>query len=256
MRGSIHRSSWRDSNPVRHLNRPTARQNKVKGLTLNRSFHMAAMHEDARSQAVDPYPVSTTRRRVLGWASLGLLSSCLGGCRTAPITGRRQLMILPESEEVSLGLKTYSDVASADKESKNEQYRELVSRVGHRIAAVSGRGDYQWEFRTLASEEQNAFCLPGGKVAVYEGIIPVCQNEAGLAVVMSHEIAHALARHGGERMSQNAAVDGVKTAMSYAMQKQAEVKREAVLKAYGLAVSMACCCHIVVSMNWKRIKLA
>ena len=144
-------------------------------------------------------------------------------------------MIMPESEEMSLGLQTYSDVAGNDKESKNERYCELVSRVGHRIAAVSGRGDYQWEFRTLASEEQNAFCLPGGKVAVYEGIIPVCQNEAGLAVVMSHEIAHALARHGGERMSQNAAVDGVKTAMGYALQKQDEVKREAVLKAYGLA---------------------
>ncbi len=144
-------------------------------------------------------------------------------------------MIMPESQEVSLGLQTYGEVAGEGKESKNARYRELVSRVGHRIAAVSGRGDYQWEFRTLASEEQNAFCLPGGKVAVYEGILPVCQNEAGLAVVMSHEIAHALARHGGERMSQSAAVDGVKTAMGYALQKQDEIKRQAVLKAYGLA---------------------
>ena len=151
------------------------------------------------------------------------------------MTGRKQLLMMPETQEVSLGQQTFADVTKESKESTNERFRELVSRVGHRIAAVSGRGDYQWEFKVLASEEQNAFCLPGGKVAVYEGILPVCQNEAGLAVVMSHEVAHALARHGGERMSQNAAVEGLKTAMGYAMQKQDEVRRQAVMKAYGIA---------------------
>jgi metalloendopeptidase OMA1, mitochondrial len=151
------------------------------------------------------------------------------------MTGRKQLLMMPETQEVSLGQQTFADVTKESKESTNERFRELVSRVGHRIAAVSGRGDYQWEFKVLASDEQNAFCLPGGKVAIYEGILPVCQNEAGLAVVMSHEVAHALARHGGERMSQNAAVNGLKTAMGYAMQKQDEIKREAVLKAYGVA---------------------
>ncbi len=173
---------------------------------------------------------SSLLRMALGIASCG----CLSGCRSAPMTGRKQLLIMPESEEVSLGQKTYGEVTADGKETTNAHYSELVSRVGHRIAAVSQRGDYQWEFRVLASEEQNAFCLPGGKVAVYEGILPVCQNEAGLAVVMSHEIAHALARHGGERMSQNAAADGIKTMMGYAMQKQDEVRREAALKAYGL----------------------
>jgi len=151
------------------------------------------------------------------------------------MTGRKQLLMMPESQELSLGEKTYGEVTSEGKETSNTRYRELVSRVGHRIAAVAGRGDYKWEFRVLASEEQNAFCLPGGKVAVYEGILPVCQNEAGLAVVMSHEIAHALARHGGERMSQTAAMDGVKTAFGYVLQNQDEVRREAALKAYGLA---------------------
>lgn len=151
------------------------------------------------------------------------------------MTGRRQLLMMPESQEVSLGLQSYEEVAGQGKESTNVRYRELVSRVGHRIAAVSQRGDFQWEFRTLASDEQNAFCLPGGKVAVYDGILPVCENEAGLAVVMSHEIAHALARHGGERMSQNAAVQSVKTAIGYATQKQNAVKREALLQAYGYA---------------------
>jgi metalloendopeptidase OMA1, mitochondrial len=151
------------------------------------------------------------------------------------MTGRKQLLMMPESQELSLGEQTYDEVAGKGKETSNTRYRELVSRVGHRIAAVAGRGDYKWEFRVLASEEQNAFCLPGGKVAVYEGILPVCHNEAGLAVVMSHEIAHALARHGGERMSQNAAMDGVKTAFGYVLQNQDEVRRAAAMKAYGLA---------------------
>ncbi len=86
--------------------------------------------------------------------------------------------------------------------------------MGKRIASVSERKDYQWEFVLLDRPNQNAFCLPGGKVAVYEGILPVCQNEAGLAVVMSHEIAHALARHGGERMSHQMAAEGGEWALS------------------------------------------
>lgn len=176
------------------------------------------------------------RRLSLCHIFMGLAAcNCFSGCRSAPMTGRKQLLMMPESQELSLGEKTYREVTAEGKESSNARYREIVSRVGHRIAAVAGRGDYKWEFRVLASNEQNAFCLPGGKVAVHEGILPVCENEAGLAVVMSHEIAHALARHGGERMSQNVAVDGVKTAVGYVLQNQAEVKREAAMKAYGLA---------------------
>ncbi len=174
---------------------------------------------------------SMWRLAIAGFASC----TCFGGCRSAPVTGRKQLLMMPESQELTLGLQSYGEVTSKSKESSNSRFIELVSRVGHRIAAVSDRSDFQWEFRVLESDEQNAFCLPGGKVAVYEGILPVCENEAGLAVVMSHEVAHALARHGGERMSQNAAVQGMKTAVGYAMQKQDEVRRDAALKAYGIA---------------------
>lgn len=77
----------------------------------------------------------------------------------------------------------------------------MVRRVGERIAAVADRSDYAWEFNVVARDVQNAFALPGGKVVIYEGMLPVCQTEAGLAVVMSHEVAHALARHGGERLA-------------------------------------------------------
>ncbi len=165
--------------------------------------------------------------------ALGIASCC--GCRSAPITGRKQLLIYPEGHELSLGEQAYSEATKETPETDNALYRSLVSQVGNRIAAVAGRSDYQWEFKTLKSNDQNAFCLPGGKVAVYEGILPICENEAGLAVVMSHEIAHALARHGGERMSQNAAVQGVQTAVGYVMQNQEQVRRELFMKAYGVA---------------------
>ncbi|MEZ6087127.1 MAG: M48 family metallopeptidase [Pirellulaceae bacterium] len=180
---------------------------------------------------------SITRRQSLG--QLMAIGSMFGiahcGCRSAPITGRKQLLIFPEGQELSLGQQAYSDATDKTPLSDNPRFAAMVNRVGQRIAEVSQRSDFQWEFKTLKSDEQNAFCLPGGKVAVHEGILPICQNEAGLAVVMGHEIAHALARHGGERMSQNAAVDGFRTAAGYVMQNQDEVKRDMVFKAYGMA---------------------
>lgn len=164
-----------------------------------------------------------------------LVGVVFAGCKSAPITGRKQMLLMPESQEVSLGLTAFNDVAAKEPLSQNAQYNELVQRVGQRIAAVANKPDYQWEFKVIASEQQNAFCLPGGKVAVYEGIIPICATEAGLAVVMSHEIAHALARHGGERMSQNMAVDGVKQAVSYVMQNQDQARKDMVMQAYGVS---------------------
>ncbi len=171
------------------------------------------------------------------YVAIALLSATVvcAGCKSAPITGRKQMLLLPESQEVSLGLTAFNDVTEKEPLSQNAQYNELVQRVGQRIAAVANKPDYKWEFKVIASEQQNAFCLPGGKVAVYEGIIPICATEAGLAVVMSHEIAHALARHGGERMSQNMAVDGVKQAVSYVMQNQDQARRDIVMQAYGVS---------------------
>ena len=154
-------------------------------------------------------------------------------CRATPVTGRRQLLLVPESQEVSQGLAAYHDVVSKEPPSRNREYVELVNRVGQRIADVAGRPDYEWEFRVIESPTQNAFCLPGGKVAVYEGIIPVCENEAGLAVVMSHEISHALARHGGERISHQQVAATVQRAVSYVVQDRSELQQKIVLAAYG-----------------------
>jgi metalloendopeptidase OMA1, mitochondrial len=140
---------------------------------------------------------------------------------------------MPESKEVSMGVSAFQELMVSETASANQKYVDMVNRVGQRIAAASERPDYDWEFRVIASDQQNAFCLPGGKVAVYEGILPVCQNEAGVAVVMSHEIAHALARHGGERMSHNVLAQVVGEGLKLSVQEREAKQRERILTAYG-----------------------
>jgi metalloendopeptidase OMA1, mitochondrial len=143
-----------------------------------------------------------------------LLSACgltllLTACETAPISGRSQIMLVSENDEREMGLKAYREVLSKEQLSGNSQANALVERVGRRIAAAAERPPedmwraphYRWEFKTIDKNEPNAFCLPGGKIAVYTGLLPITQTEAGLAVVVAHEVAHALARHGAERMS-------------------------------------------------------
>lgn len=155
------------------------------------------------------------------------------GCTTTPVTGRRQLLVMSEEKENAMGLTAYEEVLNDEPVTKNAAAIEMVRRVGNRIAAVAERPDFQWDFNVIEAETQNAFCLPGGKVAVYTGILPVCQSEAGLAVVMSHEIAHAIARHGGERMSHQTAQNTAKDALKYVMREKSETTQNIVLTAYG-----------------------
>ncbi len=122
-------------------------------------------------------------------------------CVTTPESGRQAFIITSENEESQMGLQAYSEVLKKEKVSSNARWNEIVQRVGARIAKSANKPEYQWEFKLLESKEQNAFCLPGGKVAIYTGILSVCQNEAALAAVMGHEVAHATARHGGQRMT-------------------------------------------------------
>ena len=169
-----------------------------------------------------------------------LVSSLMGlagwsGCRNAPITGRKQLLIIPEKQEISMGVDAYKEILSKETLSTNEQYIELVNRVGRRIAAVADRPDYDWEFNVIASPQQNAFALPGGKVAIYEGILPICENEAGLAVVMSHEVAHALARHGGERMGTSIIQAAGQKGLDILTRRQGERERKLISQVYGVA---------------------
>jgi metalloendopeptidase OMA1, mitochondrial len=145
----------------------------------------------------------------------------VAACEAAPVTGRSQMMLVSESEERQMGLQAYRQVLATEPVSHNVQVNALVEKIGKRIAAAAERPpselwrapNYRWEFKVIDKGEPNAFCLPGGKVAVYTGLLPITRNEAGLAVVISHEVAHALARHGAERMSnQMAAAVGLTAA--------------------------------------------
>jgi predicted Zn-dependent protease len=126
----------------------------------------------------------------------------LAACSTVPMTGRTQLLLSSEAEEAAAGATSYSQYLAESKISTDKEKTALVKKVGQKIAAASGY-DYDWEFNLLENDEANAWCLSGGKVAVYTGILPYTQTEAGLATVMSHEIAHAIARHGAERSAQS-----------------------------------------------------
>lgn len=126
-------------------------------------------------------------------------------CETVPITGRRQLQLISASEEMQLGVNAYQQILKKSKVSTDPQINALVTRVGSRIAAVAEQPDFQWEYRVIDDPQANAFALPGGKIAVYTGILPITRDEAGLAAVIGHEVAHVTARHGGERMSQQMA---------------------------------------------------
>lgn len=123
-------------------------------------------------------------------------------CTKAPITGRNQLILVSQSQELQMGDVAYSEVVKQSKISKNPEYNAAVKRVANRIAGVANRPDFEWEYTVIDEDETiNAFALPGGKIGVYTGILKVAQTDAGLATVMSHEVGHATARHGGERIT-------------------------------------------------------
>lgn len=151
------------------------------------------------------------RNVMLAAALVPLLASSLG-CETNPYTGRSQLLMTSVSQEMQLGTQAYDQVKSDPKMKPSQDPREIepVKRVAARIIEAAKRSKYaemaqqfQWEVTVIKDDQTaNAFALPGGKMAVYTGIFPIAKNEAGLAAVMGHEVVHALARHGAERMSQ------------------------------------------------------
>jgi predicted Zn-dependent protease len=142
------------------------------------------------------------RRRLLLSLALGL-TFLVAACATAPFTGRRQVLMVPESSEIATGAKTFEELQSRYPRSGDPAINAMAFKVGSRIAAAANRPDYHWEFVVLVNDrEANAFCLPGGKVGIFTGLLKVTKDEAGLATVLAHEAAHALARHAGERQSQ------------------------------------------------------
>jgi len=182
--------------------------------------------------------------------TLSLVVLIVIGCSKVPITGRRQLNLLPESQMNSLSATAYSDFLNANQPlpSSNADAQK-VSRVGDRISKavneymrqndLSDRLDeFDWTFHTIADPTVNAWCMPGGRVVFYTGILPICQDEAGIAVVMGHEVAHAVARHGNERMSQGLIVQGAGMTLDVLSSQEPELTRMLVMQSFGVGTGL------------------
>ena len=125
----------------------------------------------------------------------------LTACSTSPYTHRKQLIMVSPAQEMQMGLSAEQDIMHKAQISHDPRLNAMVRRVGQRIARAANRPDYQWSFHVINSPQVNAFCLPGGKIFVYTGLFKVVRNDNDLAVVLGHEVSHALARHGAERVS-------------------------------------------------------
>ena len=178
-----------------------------------------------------------------------LFLSILMACAVVPITGRKQLSLISEQEMIGMSFTSYKQFLSENELSNDQTATRMVKRVGNRIAVavtkfLKDKGmeervmDYQWEFNLVDEDVPNAWCMPGGKVVVYSGLLPLTKDEAGLAVVMGHEIAHAIARHGNERMSQELAVQMGGVALSAAIQEKPEETQALFMAAYGIGTQV------------------
>jgi predicted Zn-dependent protease len=174
----------------------------------------------------------------------------LSGCAVVPITGRRQFSFIPNSQLVTLSNDNYQQILSESKLSQDTAQTEIVKEVGNNIAQAtekflkeSGKEkeleSYKWEFNLIEDKETaNAFCLPGGKIAVYTGILDITQDKDGLATVIAHEVAHAIANHGGERVSQLLLVEVGAVTLSEALSKNPSKTSQLWQLAYGLGTNL------------------
>ena len=183
--------------------------------------------------------------RFIAVAALVLMSFVLHACRTVPVTGRSQLRLIPSSQMLSMSFQEYDKFLRENKLSTNTAQVDLVRRVGTNIQksvekyfadqkATDVLQGYSWAFNLVESNDVNAWCMPGGKVVVYTGILPVTRDELGLAVVMGHEIAHAIAEHGGERMSQQMLAELGMSALDVALASKPEETRSLWMSAFGV----------------------
>ncbi|MBP8959377.1 MAG: M48 family metallopeptidase [Bacteroidales bacterium] len=166
-------------------------------------------------------------------------------CSVVPITGRKQIILLPESEMIGMALTSYQEFLKENPPSADVKNAEIVKKVGNDLVSAVQRyfaennmqdrlEGYQWEFNLVDNNEANAWCMPGGKVVVYKGILPYTLDQNGLAVVISHEIAHAVARHGNERMSQQLLTQLGGLALSEALKQKPQETQNIFLSVYGL----------------------
>lgn len=167
------------------------------------------------------------------------------GCATVPLSGRRQLSLVDNAEVLPLSYEQYQAVKKESKVVTNTPDGQKVVRVGKRIASAVEQylkennyenllEGFSWEFNLIEDDQVNAWCMPGGKVAFYTGIMPVCQDETGIAVVMGHEVAHAIANHSRERMSQGLVANGLLGGLQMAMGENPSLTKTLFLQAVGI----------------------
>jgi predicted Zn-dependent protease len=197
-------------------------------------------------KAVPHAPVKRFRQL----AFLLSLSFFLFSCVSVPVTERRGLHLVPDSELTTMSYQEYNNVLKKSKLSTDMARVSMVRRVGQRIATASeqllfekGHGDdirnYKWEFNLIEDDKTvNAWCMPGGKVAVYTGLLFISQDENGLAVVMGHEVAHAIAKHGNERMSQGLLAQFGAIGLSVALAGNPGVTSDIFMQAYGVGAQV------------------
>lgn len=143
-----------------------------------------------------------------------LISCCMllvVSCATVPHTGRKQLNFVSDRQLNALGAKAFGEILAREPVSGNDAANQLVKRVAERIGKAADDTDkpgFEWDIKLIDKDVPNAFCLPGGKIVIYKGILPYAKTEAGLAAIIGHEVAHAVARHGGERLSQQLTLEG------------------------------------------------
>ncbi len=177
-------------------------------------------------------------------AAIALLIFAALSCKTVPLTGRKQLSLIPESDMMALSLTEYGKFLKANKISTDKTKTDMVKRVGTRISKAvesymaqhglsADLKGYQWEFNLVESSEVNAWCMSGGKVVVYTALLPIAQNDEGLATVLGHEIAHAVARHGSERMSDQMLVQLGSSTLSAAMASKPTETQQLAMAAFG-----------------------
>ena len=186
------------------------------------------------------------KSRFVALCGLLLLQS---SCSQVAITGRKQLNLVPDALMHSMSFQSYNEFLSQNKLSSDAGQTRMVKDVGRRIQTAveqycaqnnlsSRLKGYEWEFNLVEDSSVNAWAMPGGKVVVHTGLLPVAQTEGGLAVVMGHEIAHAIARHGAERMTQGLIVELGGMALSQALAKSPEQTKNLFMRSYGIGTEV------------------
>lgn len=171
--------------------------------------------------------------RWIKFASVLITMGWLTACETAPITGRSQLILVNEAQTQALGLQAYNEMKQQQPLSNNQSLNARVQKVGRDIAKISPKPDWDWEFTLFENDSPNAFALPGGKVGVNTGLFKAAKNDDQLAAVIGHEVAHAIARHGAERMSQGTVAQVGGAVVGVATGNQAYVGAYAALAQLG-----------------------